>query len=940
MLRVDTRTQLVSMDFTRIHSVDPVGFLFIISFQFFYAISVSVSASQIFFLTFSLKFTLQSLLKVLSVIFFFIWVDQSKWVVMSLCYLLISVSCYCRTFDSKRLRQYAIEKVEEARSKPVTAESFFLVPHIPGAWGKNNPLNKTAITLKVGGMDKEPSGIRRDERCMGKFMRKARADVLVDPNLTEFQELVPCGSVLLDFLCLDSERPDSWDFPCQKDLDIWKDRRGVSKQWKDEVEVWEFVIGVDSEDNLAEFRSWVEGNITADIRAMPTSVLSLDIEEIKVTMYDLLRMSSSIYRDTVIDLHEDLLEVPDQETMLQHIKNKWENIPAKIMFGNGITWCAMISFDIRTTKTGYSFNCQGIPSGVIDLLQDLPVVTGVGIRDDVQIIEKIFTIIAYGASDEKNVRMVGFVDIANLAVLAGWRLEARDMTALSLITIGGTLNKICSRADGCWGIRYQEIPESLQIYAIADVKFGFLAYNILISLLMRQLFPDPDICCRMGKCTQIAWVGWCFRWIRDSLEGTAVFYEDIKVAATRRDLISSIRYRRANGDLSNFSPARIRLIADFVEWPTLTQGGPRFLQPVRLMYLTHYQVLKESIGIPGVAKHFPDTIKNEDRLYASYGHTDIRELDVSIPVPLVPDSPVEFWLTLVSHPHLSKQLFKPSVSDLSIRNIHIAAEDSDRDTREALLEWFRLDISRLREYFEACEMDWLMSRSYRGRYEELRLMFLYLVNRDPVGNPSCERSIQVELEEAKYKQNAYLQALQVEVEKQKAVCLALAEADSGYVATNRVSWKELPRPDWKVIYKKHVLLEGVDGPQRPRSRSRGRHFKPFEQRSYRAPVFKRRRVRSPTVHRGVPMAQRVSAVGYDDEEILVDRVQHLRDPEESTSGGRVSKSKKGKKGRSKSRSVAKLATQDEVEEAVREDPFDCFPPERSLDDVLADLLNS
>ena len=52
---------------------------------------------------------------------------------------------------------------------------------------------------------------------------------------------------------------------------------------------------------------------------------------------------------------------------------------------------------------------------------------------------------------------------------------------------------------------------------------------------------------------------------------------------------------------------------------------------------------------------------------------------------------------------------------------------------------------------------------------------------------------------------------------------ALAQSNSGHVAPNRVAWKDLPRPDWKVIYKKHDLINGVDGPRRPRSRSRGRY---------------------------------------------------------------------------------------------------------------------
>ena len=135
----------------------------------------------------------------------------------------------------------------------------------------------------------------------------------------------------------------------------------------------------------------------------------------------------------------------------------------------------------------------------------------------------------------------------------------------------------------------------------------------------------------------------------------------------------------------------------------------------------------------------------------------------------------------------------------------------------------------------------------------------------------------------------------------------------------------LPLPNWKVVYKKHVLLEEVVVHQRPRS-----SFEPFEQRSYRAPFFNHLWIQFPTSHR-------VGALGYVDEEILVDHVEHWVSGE-STSGRRISR--RGRKKSYKSRSDDKLATQEEVEEFVKVDPFNCYSPEWSLDDNLADLLES
>ena len=53
-----------------------------------------------------------------------------------------------------------------------------------------------------------------------------------------------------------------------------------------------------------------------------------------------------------------------------------------------------------------------------------------------------------------------------------------------------------STGDDCWGTRWNIIPASLQCYALGDIKFGFITYNVLAGLLLRDLFLDPDVLCR------------------------------------------------------------------------------------------------------------------------------------------------------------------------------------------------------------------------------------------------------------------------------------------------------------------------------------------------------------------------------------------------------------------------------------------------------------
>ena len=84
----------------------------------------------------------------------------------------------------------------------------------------------------------------------------------------------------------------------------------------------------------------------------------------------------------------------------------------------------------------------------------------------------------------------GFI---NLAVLAGYKFQSRNMTVMSVQ--GTLLNKNVSTGDDCWGVRWQQVPDWLKCYALGDIQFGFVTYNVLAGLLLRDVFPDPDVLC-------------------------------------------------------------------------------------------------------------------------------------------------------------------------------------------------------------------------------------------------------------------------------------------------------------------------------------------------------------------------------------------------------------------------------------------------------------
>ena len=167
-----------------------------------------------------------------------------------------------------------------------------------------------------------------------------------------------------------------------------------------------------------------------------------------------------------------------------------------------------------TKRAEYMLERMEIQNGILELLLDLPVSSGLAIRRDVGGVEEFYFLIS--GSDLRLER--GFIDFTSLAILAGYKFH-KNMTAMGVQVIGTLLNKTVSTGDNLWGVRWDMIPTSFQCYALGDNRFGFITYNVLARLLLRDLFPDPNVLCRYLNCTQIVAVNWFLEFVMLSLEG-------------------------------------------------------------------------------------------------------------------------------------------------------------------------------------------------------------------------------------------------------------------------------------------------------------------------------------------------------------------------------------------------------------------------------------
>ena len=164
----------------------------------------------------------------------------------------------------------------------------------------------------------------------------------------------------------------------------------------------------------------------------------MDVEEIKVTLYDMYRIAGRI-----LFKKGRLMSRKEESQIKGQSEDRMQQLPVKVMIGNGLNHALMVSLDLfRDSKGCYILNQTRAPDSIIKFFSLLPMCTGVAVKHDVEGVINFCSIIT-----NLEVHMKGFIEIGSLALVAGYALQARNMNAVSMQVLGVVLNKMCSTAD-------------------------------------------------------------------------------------------------------------------------------------------------------------------------------------------------------------------------------------------------------------------------------------------------------------------------------------------------------------------------------------------------------------------------------------------------------------------------------------------------------------
>ena len=114
------------------------------------------------------------------------------------------------------------------------------------------------------------------------------------------------------------------------------------------MEVQEVICGVSLIEDIQKFHKWITEKPRGNQYVFESGVISMVVEDVKASYSDVMRMVGKIMISC------------DSQSFQRHIDNRpvsglledcWKQTPGKIMFGDGLTWCAIISLPQRRIRS-------------------------------------------------------------------------------------------------------------------------------------------------------------------------------------------------------------------------------------------------------------------------------------------------------------------------------------------------------------------------------------------------------------------------------------------------------------------------------------------------------------------------------------------------------------------------------------------------------------
>lgn len=592
----------------------------------------------------------------------------------------------------------------------------FIVREQPGKYQK---IHKYTILEKwLGEMDDTK------EECKN-YLKKQIA--LSKPGkLPDLQliDLLPEGTPLvLSFKAEIESNPYSWQFPSRSLLHRISQEIGMTPEVLKNTLIKEVTICRSADDSVQEFVDWISDRTKEDNHGYPSEVITCSVAFITVRDRDIAKLKLRVDEKNPSPVRaKDASELEDNS-----------KIPTKIILG-GKSWVAIIRTNItEVVSSDDSIGYLLFPTGeiqpeLIKLLESLPTLIGFHLHTTIKYLQSFLDMV-YNAK----VKLPGGVCLTALAKAAGYQPKVCDLFHLHLLTLGEIINAPSMSIDGHWAQQWDGLAKEFKILTARVSNSIYSLYVVLMGLLVRNVFPDPDILCSLLEMSQedtYLYICGMFNFIlRDKKVGP---YEEI---SSREALILSLD---PCCDEDPKDPNIWHLSSLILNIPSVPLGGAQYLHTVRTRALYQYEIMQKIAFVHAtLAPNLHRDVRGSFAEVSLYGR------------PITMDSgEVCESGGLKSNPEFAENLLELDVEKISDQEFLDLRAPDGISLANAVSEWARLNVDLIGLVMRKLK-DLSESGMARGPwfsrtvlYENLRLIYRRTTTQNTIRVPYLEELIQ------------------------------------------------------------------------------------------------------------------------------------------------------------------------------------------------------
>lgn len=388
-----------------------------------------------------------------------------------------------------------------------------------------------------------------------------------------------------------------------------------------------------------------------------------------------IRVPSQVYRDIVKNNSPGRVVEFDYDPSI----TDFLEVPTKLIVGCGRNGAMVISFGFSevgyhgndTELRKYVFKYSTIPDEILKFMKNLPPLFSTDAKKQRAALCGLLT-------DLYNVDLsLRVFDLGALAIVAGCRMNDFSLFSFSAIIKNEPFPTGLEPMDQKWARNWSDVPKIMGQYIRDKFQLMYDAYTTLMGLLLRNLFPDPDITLSVTEVSQLSFICWFSHFIALALS-EANLRESTHQLPTRCDMI--LRLGPDTGLLG--------ILADLViNIPVANFGGARYLHNARYHFLTKQYYAMCRVKMYKFSGEIPNLSKDLDN--ETYGFMYNREYVNDSGRPA-------YKVGLLSSPQYERSLLilEPDMDDVVCLDGY-----TGRNIAADIKEWGRLNVDMIPELF-------------------------------------------------------------------------------------------------------------------------------------------------------------------------------------------------------------------------------------------------